>query len=343
MSHPRLPRIDWANDARDVAAVYASFDVLLGLVDERLSASVYREKWSSPLSFDADSLERSFIRLLGEPLPPAIDRTSWGEPSSAWRNSDDSRLPHPSFETLRSDDEDDVECAAYDAAVELLVADQRLSDALTPGSRVAPAQRRRAIDQLVRATLRAAVMRAHAPRMEQYERALFTPRLPDPVFLVPTLRAENWYRGAMFGAYDGLIAGFDEWLVEPYYLGEWVYEFIAGVKKAFRRPLPPRTFDGGEYADRYYIGDDESDDDDVSEGVRQEHDTDAYAATRGLAQSIVRAQLQECGRAYEDAGGEDMENFPTDRVASRAVGLTIRAVTRAARAARVVQPKRMEK
>ncbi len=198
MARSRRLKIDWGNDERDLAAIYGTFDVLLGLVDERLSASECRKSWSSPLSFNADSLERSFIRLLGDPLPPAIDRTSWAEPATIWRNPDNSRLSDPSFETLRSDVEDDVECAAHEAAVALLLADQRVADVLAPGLRVMPAQRAGALDLLVGTALRAAVNRAHAPRIEQYERALATPRLPDPMLLVLGEPAESWYRGAAF-------------------------------------------------------------------------------------------------------------------------------------------------
>jgi hypothetical protein len=351
-----LPAINWQDEPRDLAAIYRAYDAVLGLVDPWFTVSERVSVWPTPLAIDPVSLHASFVRVVGEPLPAALDLSPWLTEAGWSRLPESVRLPHPVFESLESVDEDEVGRAAHDALAGLLTTDSKLAAVLNPESAVEEEQRKSALDRLVQTALATAAKRARNPRLEAMDQRLAPPRPARPVSVLPDIDAELWFLGALYGAVDGIASGAEQHVST---LGEWEAALVGDVERTFQRALPISTFTGSEIdwmADPFdpasplgrqrHKRDPQApaprpvsfDDDD--EPSRGPYNTDAYEQLLRIAETIIDEQFEEGWEAYSDAGGEDPEGFPAERVIRRAVGLVVHAMVRSCREASAASSER---
>ena len=334
--NPRGLRVDWSNDRRDLAAVYRTFDALLGLVDARFTVSERVAVWPMPLAINAERLSASFGRVIG-PLPTGLDQSRSPRAEGGSGSGAEARLDHPVFESLGFPDEDEVGRAAHEAAVEVLRSEPRVCDLLSPTSSAALEDRADGIDLLVSHALREAVARARESRLERMDRVLEPPELGRPVRLKDDLESEVYFLGALYGAIDGLASAATAH-VAPEYMGDWEAALADDVQTVFQRPIPVSSFVdsehdwmrdpfGGEFpiasnppvpmprvpASRPVSFDD---DDEPTRGIYDDH---AYAHLHSSAADVVEDEFELGWEAYEAAGGNDPETFPSDRVVRRAV------------------------
>lgn len=350
----RVPRLDWMGRPRDLAAIYRAYDAVLGLVDPWFTVSERVTVWPRPLTITAQSLHDSFMRLLGEPLPVALDPSPWRTADGWSRTPDSVRLPHPVFESLGFPDEDEVGRAAHDAATDLFGREPRLEAALRNDSVNADAVNTAALDEVVKVALRAAANRARESRRQTMDRRLSPPKLPQPVHVLPDVEAELYFLGVLYGVVDGIAsAALDQ--VSSEFMGDWEAAVVRDVERSFQRAIPISTFTDSEhdwmadpFVPEHQIGSSivfgipripasrpiSFDDDD--ESSRGPYNTDAYERIRSEAARIVEEQFEDGWEAYSDAGGEDPEAFPSERVIRRSVRLAVHAMHRACTEARVV-------
>ena len=352
-SNPRGLRVDWSNNRRDLAAVYRTFDALLGLVDSSFTVSERVAVWPMPLAINAERLSASVGRVIGS-LPtgliqPLSPRAEGGSGAVA-----EARLDHPVFESLGFPDEDEVGRAAHDAAFDLLRSEPRVCNLLSPTSSATPEDRADAIDLLVRHALREAMARARESRLERLGRLLEPPELGRPVRLKDDLESEVYFLGALYGAIDGLASAATA-QVAPEFMGDWEAAFADDVQTTFQRPIPVSTFVdsehdwmrdpfGGEFpiashppvpmprvpASRPVSFDD---DDEPTRGIYEDH---AYTRLHESAASVVEDEFELGWEAYEAAGGSDPETFPSDRVVRRAARSVAQMIVAACRDAGVL-------
>jgi hypothetical protein len=245
--------------------------------------------------------------------------------------------------------EDEVGRAAHDAIAGLLTTDLKLAAVLDLESGVEDEQRKSALDRLVQRALAAAAKRARNPRLAAMDQRLAPPRPARPVSVLPDIDAELWFLGALYGAVDGIASGAEQHVST---MGEWEGALVSDVEHTFQRALPVSTFTGSDIewiADPFdpasplgrqrHKSDPQApalrpvsfDDDD--EPSRGPYNTDAYEQLRETAETIIDEQFEEGWEAYSDAGGEDPEGFPAERVIRRAVGLVVHAIVRSCREA----------
>lgn len=214
-------------DPRILAAVYRTYDALLGLVDSSFTVSERVAVWPMPLAIEPERLCASFGRVIG-PLPTGLNQAQPPQAEVRSESVADARLHHPVFELLGFPDEDEVGRAAHEAAVELLRSEPRVCDLLSPTSSATPEDRADAIDLLVRHALREAMARARESRLERMGRLFEPPDLGRPVRLKDDLEVEVYFLGALYGAIDGLASAATA-QVAPDFMGDWEAAFADDV------------------------------------------------------------------------------------------------------------------